>query len=72
MKYDLSNAIQYHYGMFPPQTLDYEQFMPELLLATDAIARYDQMLRYQAKCSDDGDRKNINEILSVFSVTRSR
>ena len=45
MKYDLSNAIQYHYGMFPPQTLDYEQFVPELLLATDAIARYDQILK---------------------------
>ncbi len=42
---DLSEAIEYHYEKFPPGTLNYQKFMSELLAATDAIARYDQMLK---------------------------
>jgi Fic family protein len=45
MKIDLSNAVEYHYGKFPPKSLDYGQFLDPLLRATDAIARYDQMLK---------------------------
>lgn len=41
----LDEAVQYHYGKFPPANLDYERLMPILLRATDAIARYDQMLK---------------------------
>ena len=37
--------------------------MTETAMSISVYARYDMMLRYQAKCSDDGDRKKINEIL---------
>ncbi|HMJ48304.1 MAG TPA: Fic/DOC family N-terminal domain-containing protein [Ferruginibacter sp.] len=42
---DFSRSIRYHYGKFPPLKLDYSQFINELISATDAIARYDQMLK---------------------------
>jgi len=45
MKLDLSQAVSYHDGKFPPATLDYERLLPPLLAATDALARYDQMLQ---------------------------
>jgi Fic family protein len=42
---DLRNAVNYHYEKFPPKSLDYGQFLEPLLKATDAVARYDQMLK---------------------------
>lgn len=42
---DLSQSVHYHEGQFPPEALDYSQFMQPLLKATDALARYDQMLK---------------------------
>lgn len=45
MPLDLSQAVHYHSGQFPPQGLDYQRLMPSLLSATAALARYDQMLR---------------------------
>lgn len=45
MELSLENAVRYHYGQFPPASLDYVQFLNEMLRATDAIARYDQMLK---------------------------
>lgn len=42
---NFDDAVQYHYNQFPPQSLDYALFMPSLLKATDALARYDQMLK---------------------------
>lgn len=41
----LDGAAHYHYGGFPPQQLNYEKLIPMLLRATDAIARYDQVLK---------------------------
>ena len=45
MELNLDNAVNYHYDKFPPINLDYGQFIEQLLMATDAIARYDQMLK---------------------------
>lgn len=45
MNIDTSSAVDYHYGDFPPQSLDYTKILPSLLAATDALARYDQMLK---------------------------
>ena len=45
MSLDSSSAVHYHLGKFPPERLDYARLMPGLLAATDALARYDQMLR---------------------------
>lgn len=45
MEPNLENAINYHYDKFPPCNLDYVQFVEPLLRATDAVARYDQMLK---------------------------
>lgn len=45
MELNLENAIKYHYDKFPPKSLNYEQFVGPLLKATDAVARYDQMLK---------------------------
>lgn len=45
MNINLENAVQYHYDQFPPQKLNYGKFVDRLINATDAIARYDQMLK---------------------------
>lgn len=42
---NFENAVNYHYDKFPPKLLDYSQLVPQLVKATDAIARYDQMLK---------------------------
>lgn len=42
---DFSNSVQYHYEQFPPKNLDYGKIVNSLLKATDALARYDQMLK---------------------------
>ena len=47
---DLETAVhyhyeQYHYEQFPPKQLNYGNFIDGLIKATDAIARYDQMLK---------------------------
>lgn len=38
-------AVDYHYGKFPPTSLDYAALIEKLVKATDAVARYDQMLK---------------------------
>ena len=43
LKFD--NAVDYHYDKFPPDNLDYGKFVESLVKATDAVARYDQMLK---------------------------
>ncbi len=45
MLLNLENAVHYHYGKFPPENLDYGKFISQLVSATDAVARYDQMLK---------------------------
>lgn len=45
MDLNLDGAVHYHYGQFPPKQLDYGSFVGPLIKATDAIARYDQMLK---------------------------
>lgn len=45
MQQSLKNAVHYHYDKFPPQVLDYSKFITSILRATDALARYDQMLK---------------------------
>ncbi len=42
---NLDHAVKYHYGKFPPRSLRYDKFLDPLLRATEAIARYDQMLK---------------------------
>lgn len=42
---NFEKAVDYHYGHFPPSSLDYSKLIPQLVRATDAIARYDQMLK---------------------------
>lgn len=39
------SAIKYHYNQFPPEDLDYKTLIEPLVIATDALARYDQMLK---------------------------
>ncbi|MBW2646285.1 MAG: Fic family protein [Deltaproteobacteria bacterium] len=45
MDLNLENAVNYHYDKFPPSSLDYGRFVGPLVKATDAVARYDQMLK---------------------------
>jgi Fic family protein len=45
MELNLENAVNYHYDKFPPSSLDYGRFIEPLVRATDAVARYDQMLK---------------------------
>ena len=45
MELNLENAVNYHYDKFPPSSLDYGRFVGPLIKATDAVARYDQMLK---------------------------
>lgn len=42
---NFDNAVDYHYGKFPPSNIDYARLVGQLVKATDAIARYDQMLK---------------------------
>lgn len=42
---NFDKAVQYHYERFPPENLNYEALMTQLVAATTAIARYDQMLK---------------------------
>jgi len=43
--YDLTDAVSYHYGNFPPQVIDYSRLIQPLSAAAAALARYDQMLK---------------------------
>lgn len=43
--FDLSEAVSYHTGQFPPSSLNYAVLLEGLIKATDALARYDQMLK---------------------------
>ena len=45
MELNLNGAVNYHYDRFPPDCLEYEKFIEPLIKATDAVARYDQMLK---------------------------
>lgn len=45
MDYNLDKAVHYHYDNFPPKNIDYPSFIQELVKATDALARFDQMLK---------------------------
>jgi Fic family protein len=42
---NLDDAVFYHSGKFPPSTLNYGLLMSQVVKATDALARYDQMLK---------------------------
>lgn len=42
---DFTNSVHYHYEQFPPKSLDYGKIVHSLIKATDALARYDQMLK---------------------------
>lgn len=42
---DMSEAVQYHYGRFPPEISDYRALIKPLSSAASALARYDQMLK---------------------------
>lgn len=42
---NFERAVDYHYDQFPPGNLDYGRLIKPLAQATDAIARYDQMLK---------------------------
>ncbi len=42
---DFEDAVNYHYGQFPPKTLDYAALVKPLAKASAALARYDQMLK---------------------------
>lgn len=44
MTINLTHAVPYHLGGFPPSNLDYQLLMKGLLEARDALSRYDQVL----------------------------
>lgn len=43
--FDLKNSVYYHYDKFPPKNIDYKKIMNHILAATEAISRFDQMLK---------------------------
>lgn len=43
--YDTSKAVPYHYDKFPPLNIDFNLLINNLLLATEAMSRFDQMLK---------------------------
>lgn len=43
--FNLEHAVHYHYGGFPPQSIDYQVIMDAMIGATEAISRFDQMLK---------------------------
>lgn len=45
MDLNLNGAVYYHYNKFPPRKLDLNLLVAPLVNATDAVARYDQMIK---------------------------
>lgn len=45
MEFNLENATNYHYDKFPPRSLDLSRLLEPVVKATDALARYDQMIK---------------------------
>lgn len=45
MNMQLDDAVEYHYDRFPPEKIDYNFFIDELLKATDALSRFDQIIK---------------------------
>ena len=45
MDFNTTEAVKYHYDKFHPQNINYSNFIQEILKATDALARFDQMLK---------------------------
>lgn len=45
MDFNTVEAVNYHYDNFPPQNINYGEFIKEIINATDALARFDQMLK---------------------------
>lgn len=41
----LEGAVEYHYDKFPPEKIDYNFFIDELVRATDALSRFDQIIK---------------------------
>jgi Fic family protein len=44
-QYDLSEAVGYHYGRFPPVDIDFSRLIKQATAAAAALARYDQMMK---------------------------
>jgi Fic family protein len=44
-EFNLDGAVEYHYGKFPPVTLNYSKLLTPLADASSALARFDQMLK---------------------------
>lgn len=42
---NFDRAVDYHYNQFPPAQIDYRKIMSQILKTTDALARFDQMLK---------------------------
>jgi len=45
MDFNLDDAVSYHYDQFPPNNINYEFFIQELIAATETLARYDQVIK---------------------------
>lgn len=45
MEFSTTEAVNYHYDKFPPTNINYSNFITEIIKATDALARFDQMLK---------------------------
>ena len=44
-RYDISNAVSYHYGNFPPENIEIERIFNSLTSALEQITRYDEKLQ---------------------------
>ncbi len=45
MEIDLTGAVSYHHGAFPPTGFDYQRLLPAVVEASTALARFDQMVK---------------------------
>lgn len=45
MDFNTTEAVNYHYDKFPPININYSSLIKEIISATDALARFDQMLK---------------------------
>ncbi len=43
---NFDSAVDYHYDKFPPDNLDFSKLVNPLVKATEAITRFDQILKY--------------------------
>jgi len=62
MYFNIDKAVSYHYGQFPPDNINYESFIHELIHASEMLARFDQMIKILFSCWLSSNLSTVRKI----------